>query len=75
MKVKPALKAIIFGFREMLNEGIDITNEQNGTDESLLLKQVGRILTQLGLETVSEKLGEAITKANKDESKTNNPLR
>ena len=63
-------KAIIFGFREMLNEGIDISNEQNNTDEKFFThKQVGRILTQLGLETVSEKIGEAISIANKDESK------
>lgn len=63
-------KAIIFGFREMLNEGIDISNEKNGTDEKFFThKQVGRLLTQLGLDTVSSKLGEAIAIANKDESK------
>lgn len=63
-------KAIIFGFREMLNEGIEISNEQTGADEKPFThKQVGRMLTQLGLDTVSEKLGEAISKANKDESK------
>lgn len=63
-------KAIIFGFREMLNEGIEISNEQNGTDEKPLThKQVGRIITQLGLENVGSKLGEAISLANKDESK------
>lgn len=63
-------KAIIFGFREMLNEGIDINNENTGADEKPLThKQVGRILTQLGLETVSTKIGEAIAIANKDESK------
>ena len=26
-------KALIFGFTEMLNEGIDIANEENGTDD------------------------------------------
>lgn len=63
-------KAIIFGFTEMLNEGIDISNEQNGTDDKpFTRKQVGRILTQLGLENIGSKLGEAISKANKDESK------
>lgn len=54
----------------MLNEGIDISNEQNGTDDKpFTRKQVGRILTQLGLENIGSKLGEAISKANKDESK------
>jgi len=63
-------KAIIFGFREMLNEGIEISNEQTGADEKPFThKQVGRLLTQLGLDTVSSKLNEAIAIANKDESK------
>lgn len=63
-------KAIKFGFAEMLNEGIDIENEKNGTDEKpFTLKQVGRLLTELGFENVGRKLNEAITVANKDESK------
>jgi len=63
-------KAILFGFTEMLNEGIDIMNEQNGTnDKPLTKKQVGRILTQYGMEGVAEKLSETITKAGKDEEK------
>lgn len=63
-------KAIIFGFTEMLNEGVEISNEQNGTNEpNFTRKQVGRLLTQLGLDTIGDKLGEAISKANKDESK------
>lgn len=63
-------KAIIFGFKEMLNEGIDIHNENTGENEKPLThKQVGRILTQLGLETVSTKIGEAIAISNKNESK------
>jgi hypothetical protein len=70
LKGETDAKAIIFGFREMLNEGIEISNENTGADEKPLThKQVGRILTQLGLETVSIKIGEAISKANKDESK------
>jgi hypothetical protein len=54
----------------MLNEGIDIHNENTGENEKPLThKQVGRILTQLGLETVSTKIGEAIAISNKNESK------
>ena len=57
-------------FTEMLNEGVEISNEQNGTNEpNFTRKQVGRLLTQLGLDTIGDKLGEAISKANKDESK------
>lgn len=63
-------KAIKFGFTEMLNEGIDIKNEQEGTDEKpFTTKQVGRRLTELGFENVGKKINEAIAVSNKDESK------
>ena len=29
---EPNAKAVIFGFTQMLNEGIEIDNEDNGTD-------------------------------------------
>lgn len=62
--------AILFGFTEMLNEGIDIMNEQNGTNEKPLTKrQVGRILTQFGMQNVAEKLAETVSKAGKEEEK------
>lgn len=63
-------KAILFGFTEMLNEGIDIMNEKNGTNEKpLTRKQVGRILTQYGMNNVAAKLSETISAAGKDEEK------
>lgn len=63
-------KAILFGFTEMLNEGIEIMNEQNGTDEKpLTKKQVGRILTQYGMENTAAKLAETIIRSSKDEEK------
>lgn len=63
-------KAILFGFTEMLNEGIDIMNEKNGTDEKpITKKQVGRILTQYGMSGISEKLAETIANAGRDEEK------
>lgn len=47
---EPNAKAVIFGFREMINEGIDIMNEEKGTDvKPLTLKQVGRLITEYGL--------------------------
>lgn len=47
---EPDAKAVIFGFTEMLNEGIDIENDENGTDiKPLTLKQVGRMITEAGL--------------------------
>lgn len=47
---EPNAKAIIFGITAMLNEGIDIDNEENGTKEKMLTKkQVGRMITEIGL--------------------------
>lgn len=49
-KGEPNAKAVIFGFAEMLNEGIDIANEENGTNHPpFSLKQVGRMITEFGL--------------------------
>ena len=58
---EPDIKALKFGFTEMLNEGIEIDNEDNGTNEPLLTsKQVGRIITEAGLENVQQKMNEVV---------------
>ena len=45
----------------MLNEGIEIDNEDNGTNEPLLTsKQVGRIITEAGLDNVQKKMNEVV---------------
>lgn len=67
---EPSAKAVIFGFTEMLNEGIDIDNEENGTDiKPLTLKQVGRIITEIGLENASNKLSETVIESTKSGEK------
>ena len=49
---EPNAKAVIFGITAMLNEGIDIDNEENGTKEKMLTnKQVGRMITEIGLKS------------------------
>ena len=49
------VKALIFGFRAMLNEGIDIENERTGKNEPMLTsKQAGRLLTDIGLENMTD---------------------
>ena len=54
-------KALIFGFTAMLNEGIDIDNEENGTDlKPFTHKQVGRIITDLGLEKAADTMKKAV---------------
>lgn len=52
---EPNAKAVIFGITAMLNEGIDIDNEENGTEEKMLTKkQVGRIITEIGLKSSAQ---------------------
>jgi hypothetical protein len=47
---EPDAKAVIFGFTEMINEGIDIRNEREERNDPFLSKrQVGRIITEYGL--------------------------
>ena len=63
-------KAVKFGLTEMLNEGIDIDNEINGTDvEPLTLKQVGRMLTEIGLEEATKKLNDTVVESTKSDEK------
>ena len=55
------IKALIFGFQQMLNEGIEISNDENNTNEPLLNhQQVGRILTEVGLKSAAEKIHEVV---------------
>lgn len=67
---EPNAKAIIFGFKEMINEGIDIANEENGTeDKPLTLKQVGRIITEVGLANATKVLNETVVESTKSAEK------
>ena len=69
-KREPDAKAVIFGFTEMLNEGIDISNEENGTDDKpLTLKQVGRMITEIGLARATEEMNKTVIKSASSEEK------
>ena len=47
---EPSVKDIIWTFTAMINEGIESENETNNTQRALLTeKQVGRLVTQFGL--------------------------
>lgn len=62
------IKALLFGFREMLNEGIDIENEKtNGNTPFLTHKQVGRILTEVGTEKITNDMNDLVVKSTKDD--------
>ncbi len=67
---EPDAKAVIFGFTEMINEGIDIDNEENGTEiKPLTLKQVGRLITDIGLANATKTLNETVIASSKSEEK------
>ena len=67
---EPDAKAVIFGFAEMINEGIDIANDDNGTDiKPLTLKQVGRLISEVGLEQATETMNQTVIDSTKGEEK------
>ncbi len=67
---EPNAKAVIFGLAAMLNEGIDIDNEEKGEEtKPLTLKQVGRMITEIGLETSTQKLNDVIIESTQSEEK------
>lgn len=63
--------ALKFGITEMINEGIDIENENLETKrEFLTAKQVGRLITELGMKRLTDKVQETViesTKTNEEE--------
>lgn len=67
---EPDAKAVIFGFKEMINEGIDIDNEENGTDiKPLTHKQVGRIISEVGMVEATQAMNETVVESTKNEGK------
>ena len=64
------VKALKFGLTEMLNEAIDIENETLEVKRPLLTnKQVGRLITKMGLEKAVENLNDAVIESTKSEEK------
>lgn len=65
-------KAVKFGFTQMLNEGIDIDNEKNGTDDKpLTTKQVGRILTEIGLSGAAQAMNQTVIDSTRSDDSKN----
>lgn len=66
---EPNAKAVIFGLTCMINEGIDIDNEDNEGVEGytpkkfLTKKQVGRLLTDVGIENAAQRLNDTVINA------------
>lgn len=58
---EPEIDAFLFGFTEMLNEGIDMANEADGGNRPFFTqKQVGRIISAVGMAKASETLQDVV---------------
>lgn len=58
---EPDIRALIFFFKEAINEGIEIENENNESNRSLVdMKKVGRIITEIGINNAGTKLKDMI---------------
>ena len=56
---EPKVKDLKAGIMAMMNEAIDIENEENGTTEPMLNeKQIGRIMSEVGLDAIVKKIQE-----------------
>lgn len=67
---EPNIRALIFGATQMINEGIEISNEEDGTDDKPLThRKVARILTEVGLESVTDKVKQTAIDSTADDSK------
>ena len=67
---EPNAKAVIFGITAMLNEGIDIENEEKGTNiPQFNKKQVGRLLTGVGIAEASKVMNETVIESTQSNEK------
>lgn len=67
---EPNMKALIFGLTSAINEGIEIYNEDHEDKKELLThKQVGRLVTAVGMEEVTKKLKSTVVESTESEEK------
>lgn len=72
---EPNMKAVIFGIREMINEGIDIDNEENEGVEGytpkkfLTSKQVGRMMMDIDFIEAVQKMNDTVIESTKTDEK------
>lgn len=60
---EPDIKALKFGLGAMLNEGIEIDNERGADLKPLTERQVGRLISTVGLAAIADQLGEVVAAA------------
>ena len=69
---EPKAKDIKYGFVAMLNEGIDIYNENHPDEEPrpfFNAKQVGRIISEIGLQEAAKTLNKTVIDSTKSDEK------
>lgn len=67
------VKALKYGITEMINEGIDIENETMEIKREFLTdKQVGRIITELGIEKIANDIQDTVIESTKIEDNLKN---
>ena len=58
---EPNLKALLFFFKEAINEGIEIENEESTTPRALIdNKKAGRIISEIGFDEAGKKLKDLV---------------
>lgn len=69
------LKALLFAFKEAINEGIDIENENtNGNKPFITEKKAGRIIGELGLSEAGNQLKEIVVDSTKGDENTSEQI-
>ena len=67
---EPNAKAVIFGITTMLNEALDIEKDETGIETSpFTLKQVGRMLTEVGFDEMTNTMNKVVVDSTKSEEK------
>ena len=72
---EPDIKSLKFFMTEAINEGIEIENEKHGEKRKLLTpKQVGRILTEIGFATLTDKIRDTVSDSIQTDNTSKNAL-
>ena len=70
---EPKIKDLKAGIMAMVNEAIDIENEENGTNTPMLTeRQVGRMMSEVGIVAIIEKIQEITIVSTKGEDEGKN---
>ena len=67
---EPNIKALKYGLTKAINEGIDIYNDENDAERPFFSeKQIGRIITEVGLTQATTALNNVVIESTKTDEK------